>query len=201
MTAHPEEVVLLDEAGNAVGSAPKATTHHAATPLHLAFSCYVFDRDGRLLLTRRALDKATFPGVWTNSFCGHPAPDEDVFEAVVRRGQQELGLGLDDLRLVLPAFRYEAVMPNGVRENELCPVFTAVTDAEPHPDASEVAEVEWVPWPEFRTEVLDGSRPVSVWCTQQVAELADRELGAGQFAPGSYDDLPPAVRRTRGPMP
>lgn len=199
MTGRVEEVVLLDEAGRAVGSAAKATTHHADTPLHLAFSCYVFDRDGRLLVTRRALDKATFPGVWTNSFCGHPGPGEDIVGAVTRRGEQELGLALHDLRLVLPAFRYQATMPNGVRENELCPVFTAVADGEPAPDASEVASAEWVPWRAFRDGVLAGTREVSVWCVQQVADLARRELAEGGFAPASWDDLPPAARASEEP--
>ena len=100
--------MLLDEDGNAVGVADKHAVHHAETPLHLAFSCYVLDADGRLLVTRRALAKATFPGVWTNSCCGHPAPGEDVEAAVVRRVGQELGLSLRDLRLVLPRFRYRA---------------------------------------------------------------------------------------------
>jgi len=194
MTPPSERVVLLDEAGHAVGSALKATTHHAETPLHLAFSCYVFDPSGRLLVTRRALDKATFPGVWTNSFCGHPAPGEDLVEAVSRRAEQELGLALDDLRLALPAFRYQATMPNGVRENELCPVFTAVTTSDPAPDPTEVDDVAWTPWPEFRNQVLGGERDVSVWCALQVAELARREQAEGQFASASYDDLPPAAR-------
>jgi isopentenyl-diphosphate Delta-isomerase len=198
VSAVTEEVVLLDEAGNAIGSAPKATTHHAATPLHLAFSCYVFDADGRLLVTRRALDKPTFPGVWTNSFCGHPAPGEDFREAVRRRGEQELGLDLDELRLVLPAFRYQATMPNGVRENELCPVLTAVTSSEPRPDPSEVAAVEWVAWTDFRDRVLAGPSEVSVWCAQQVAELARQEQERGGFVAASYDDLPPAARPTPG---
>jgi isopentenyl-diphosphate delta-isomerase len=198
MTPPSEQVVLLDESGHAVGSAPKTTTHHAETPLHLAFSCYVFDLAGRLLVTRRALDKATFPGVWTNSFCGHPAPGEDLVGAVSRRAEQELGLTLDDLRLTLPAFRYQATMPNGVRENELCPVFTALTTSDPAPDATEVDAVAWTPWPEFRDEVLRGEREVSVWCALQVAELALREQGEGQFLPASYDDLPPAAQAPGG---
>jgi isopentenyl-diphosphate delta-isomerase len=196
MTA--EEVVLLDEAGHAIGALPKASTHHADTPLHLAFSCYVFDLDGRLLLTRRALDKPTFPGVWTNSFCGHPAPGEGLVEAVERRGAQELGLSLTQLRLVLPAFRYQATMSDGVRENELCPVFTAVTTSEPRPDPAEVAAVEWVPWGAFRDRVIIGREDVSVWCALQVPELARREQEDGRFAEAAYDDLPPAARPTQG---
>lgn len=189
-----EEVVLLDEQGHSIGTTPKAGVHHRRTPLHLAFSCYVFDEAGRLLVTQRALDKRTFPGVWTNSVCGHPAPGEDLFEAVTRRAAQELGVSVRDLALVLPSFRYDATMPSGVRENELCPVFTAVTSDAVTPDPSEVATVEWVPWATFRDDVLDGAREVSVWCAQQVAELARHELADGRFAQASPADLPPAAR-------
>lgn len=205
MSAPEELVVLLDDDGNAVGTAPKVSVHHAHTPLHLAFSCYVFDDSGRLLVTRRALDKPTFPGVWTNSLCGHPAPGEDIFEAVQRRAVEELGLSLQALRLAVPGFRYEATMPNGVRENELCPVFVALAGGEVAPDPSEVADVAWVPWGLFRTEVLTGRREVSVWCALQVAELAGREVPDGevaseQFARAEIGDLPPAaLGHRRGP--
>ena len=62
-----ELVVLVSPDGRAIGTAPKATVHHADTPLHLAFSVYLYDDSGSLLVTQRALGKATFPGVWTNS--------------------------------------------------------------------------------------------------------------------------------------
>ncbi len=189
-----ELVILVDEAGNAIGSAPKATTHHTQTPLHLAFSCYVFDDADRLLMTQRAHNKPAFPGVWTNSFCGHPSPGEDIFEAVKRRAQQELGMTLETLTLALPAFRYEATGANGVRENELCPVFTAIAASEATPAPSEVAAVEWVRWSLLRDEVLAGERDVSIWCAAQVAELAGRELADGTFNPAAPADLPPAVR-------
>lgn len=170
-----EEVVLLDEAGRAVGTASKALVHSRETPLHLAFSCYVFDGplagSASLLLTRRAEHKATWPGVWTNSFCGHPAPGEDLFEAVRRRGREELGLSLTDLRLVLPAFRYTAEMADGTRENEMCPVFTATTSAVARPDPEEVDEATWVPWASLVTGVLTGTRSVSPWCAEQVTLL------------------------------
>src|SRR4051812_47935167 len=151
-----ERVVLLDETGVAAGSAAKADVHHDATPLHLAFSCYVFDGRGDLLLTRRARSKATFPGVWTNTFCGHPAPGEPMDVAVRRRARQELGIDLDGLRLVLPGFRYRAEHA-GVFENEMCPVFVARTAQAPRePDPGEVDEVRTVPWEPFRDDVLAG---------------------------------------------
>jgi isopentenyl-diphosphate Delta-isomerase len=174
--------------------ADKQAVHHAGTPLHLAFSCYVLDDSDRLLVTQRALSKATFPGVWTNTCCGHPAPGEAMEGAVVRRVGQELGITLHDVRLVLPAFRYTALMDNGVLENEMCPVFTARVSGSADGVRADPAEIEdhhWEPWAEFRESVLDG-RDISSWCREQVAQLPV-DLGAAQERPES--ELPPAAVR------
>ena len=189
-TPTQELVVLLDEAGQAVGTADKAGVHHADTPLHLAFSVHLFDDDGRVLVTRRALTKRTFPGVWTNSCCGHPAPGEDVADAVRRRVRQELGTDVEGLRLVLPAFRYRAEQ-DGVVENEMCPVFTGRVRGPVDPDPSEVDTTQWEPWADFRAGVLDGTRAVSVWCREQVLQLPADPLAAPE---GRAEDLPPAAR-------
>ena len=101
---------------------------------------------------------------------------------------------LGALTLALPTFRYEATGANGVRENELCPVFTAIATSDATPDPSEVAAVEWVRWRLLRDEVLAGERDVSIWCAAQVAELASRERADGEFIPAALADMPPAVR-------
>jgi len=187
----PELVVLLDEAGRSLGTAPKAAVHHEQTPLHLAFSCYVLDGDDRLLVTQRAHSKRTFPGVWTNTVCGHPGPGEDIRDAVRRRAVQELGIGLSDVRLLVPAFRYRAVAADGTVENEMCPVFVARTTDRVRPDLTEVEAHAWVDYQEFRGSVLAGDREVSAWCAEQVALLPDDPF-AGEPEPDTA--LPAAAR-------
>lgn len=144
MVSLAELVVLLDDDGNPMGSAPKATVHGANTPLHLAFSCYLLGRDGKVLLTRRALSKRTWAGVWTNSYCGHPAPGEALVDAVRRRALQELNVTVDSIEVILENFKYRAVDPGGVVEHEVCPVFTARIDNDPIPDMNEIIEWNWV---------------------------------------------------------
>jgi isopentenyl-diphosphate Delta-isomerase len=166
-----DEVQLLDDAGRVIGAAPRARVHTADTPLHLAFSCYVTRSNGDLLLTRRALTKRTWPGVWTNSFCGHPRPGETVEDAIARHARGELGVGVEDLVCVLPDFRYRATDASGVVENEVCPVYLATTADEPDPSPDEVMELAWVD-PEQVHHLLEVAPfLVSPWMTLQVAAL------------------------------
>lgn len=190
-----EQVILLDPDGQAVGTHDKSTVHHSQTPLHLGFSCYIFDHLGRLLVTQRSLDKRTFAGVWTNSVCGHPGPGETLRAAVMRRVRRELGLSIGMPRLVLADFAYRAEM-DSVVENELCPVLVAhVLDGrEPRPEPDEVAAVEWIPWSDFTSAVFSGERSVSAWCREQLDALTALGDSPERWPDADPALLPPAVR-------
>ncbi|MCR8672032.1 isopentenyl-diphosphate Delta-isomerase [Agrococcus sp. HG114] len=166
-----ELVVLLDKDGQPIGSAPKATVHHAATPLHLAFSCYLLDDAGRVLITRRSLSKAAWPGVWTNTCCGHPAPAESLEDAVLRRLRDELGTTAVDLRLALPDFAYRAVDASGVVEHERCPVFVGRIAGPVRPEPSEVAEWRWVDPDDLGAGVRATPWAFSPWLVLQAEQL------------------------------
>lgn len=162
-----EQVVLLSDDLTAIGVEDKATVHHEHTPLHLAFSCYLLDARGRVLLTRRALSKVTWPGVWTNSFCGHPAPEETFHEAIRRRAREELGCEVADIRLVDAAFRYAAIDASGIVENEWCPVYIARLDCTLDPQPDEVMDITWVE-PSALTAMVHGApATLSPWSVLQ----------------------------------
>lgn len=176
-----EEVILLSEDGAPIGSADKAAVHTGDTPLHLAFSCWLFNEDGQLLLTRRALGKKTWPGVWTNSFCGHPGPGEDVPAAILRRSVEELRLpegAVLDVTPVLPEFRYRAVDSSGIVEYEVCPVYSARLApgheaVDPNPD-----EVDSWHWADPADVVRAADATPFAFSPWLVEELADKRLRA-----------------------
>jgi isopentenyl-diphosphate delta-isomerase len=169
-TAADEHVILVDESGARIGLADKRTVHSATTPLHLAFSCHVFDAAGRVLVTRRSLQKLTWPGVWTNSFCGHPGADEPVEDAIARRAERELGLTVREIELVVPDFRYRATDASGIVENEVCPVYRAVAASPVDPRPDEVAEYAWVSPDTLRTAVLAAPYAFSPWLALQLQQ-------------------------------
>ncbi|WP_409184379.1 isopentenyl-diphosphate Delta-isomerase [Amycolatopsis sp. VS8301801F10] len=176
--AETERVVFVTEDGIPTGeTGPKLASHHADTRLHLAFSCYVLRRsDNALLITQRALHKKVWPGVWTNSVCGHPAPAEALEAAVRRRASYELGLpALEDLECVLPTYRYRTPPFQGVVENEFCPVFAAWTDVDPRPNPEEVGGWRWISWADYTQWIADPGTAASYWARDQFAQLKDKK--------------------------
>ncbi|HEV7166903.1 MAG TPA: isopentenyl-diphosphate Delta-isomerase [Micrococcaceae bacterium] len=169
-----ELVRLVDDHGADVGVAAKSSVHTTSTPLHLAFSCHVFDAEGRTLVTRRALSKLTWPGVWTNSFCGHPGLGESFEDALIRRARYELGIELAALTLVLPDFRYRAVDASGVVENEICPVYRAGIAGSPTtlaPNPHEVCDWAWVDPAALAAAVSCAPFAFSPWLVLQLPGL------------------------------
>ncbi len=85
-----EHVILVNDQGKVIGTQEKYAAHTSHTPLHLAFSSWLFNANGECLITRRALSKKAWPGVWTNSVCGHPQADEATEQAIIRRCRFEV---------------------------------------------------------------------------------------------------------------
>lgn len=165
-----ELVLLVNEQNEEIGTMEKLEAHNAKTPLHRAFSCYVFNEEGKFLVTQRAKSKKVFPGIWTNSCCGHPGPGEKTEDAIRRRLKFELGLTPKIIKNVIPFFRYRAVY-RGIIENEISPVFIAMVDTEPQPNPQEVEDYKWVSWNEFSKELKRKPRAYSYWCRKQSEKL------------------------------
>ena len=174
--AFDDMIVYVDEDDNAIGTAPKLAAHDGDTKRHRAFSIFLFNRNGELLLQQRALTKKTWPGVWSNSCCGHVMLHETVVNAAKRRLKYELGIMGVELEIILPDFRYRAEK-DGVVENEICPVLIGFTDALPALNPAEVNDIRWVSWEQFVRDVADTANGYSPWAREEVELLnADRRF-------------------------
>lgn len=172
-----EQIVLVDRKGSPIGIADKLPSHHADTPLHLAFSVYVFNDKGQFLVTRRAFNKKVWPGVWTNSCCGHPYPKEEILEAITRRLEYEIGMQAKDFQLLLGDYQYETPPFNGIIEREFCPVYIARATSQPKPNPEETADYQWLSWQDYLVQTqADKTNLWSWWCKDQLKLLQDHPL-------------------------
>ncbi|GAB2330645.1 isopentenyl-diphosphate Delta-isomerase [Streptomyces griseoincarnatus] len=170
-TAEPILLELVDEEGVTVGTAEKLSAHQPPGKLHRAFSVFLFDERGRLLLQQRALGKYHSPGVWSNTCCGHPYPGEAPFAAAARRTYEELGVS-PSLMAEAGTVRYNHPDPaSGLVEQEYNHLFVGMVQSTVRPDRNEVAATAFVT-PEDLAErhakdtfsawfmtVLDAARP------------------------------------------
>lgn len=141
MTDADEVVVLVDEHDREVGVAPKLQAHERGL-LHRAFSVFVLNARGEVLLQRRADGKYHSAGLWTNTACGHPRPGEPVAAAARRRLAEEMGI--DCTLLPVGRLVYRAEVGGGLVEHELDHLFHGRHDAAPSPDPAEVGDWRWV---------------------------------------------------------
>jgi isopentenyl-diphosphate Delta-isomerase len=175
MTSRENHLVeLVDAGGQATGSATVDEAHQAPGQLHRAFSVFLRDADGRVLLQQRAATKTRFPLRWANTCCGHPAPGEDVATAAARRLVEEIGVGGIALTQV-GVYSYYAEDPaSGRVEYEYDHVLIGEMPAGrailPEPD--EVAEVRWVSVPDLQTALRDEPRTYAPWLPGVTEALA-----------------------------
>ncbi len=169
-----ELVVLVDEKNTPVGIARKDEVHTGNTPLHRAFSLFLFNSKNELLLTKRASTKKTFPDVWTNTTCGHPGPGESVVDAAKRRLKDELGIDIAQVKEVAP-YRYRFADKNGIVENEICPILMAHTDESPNPNPKEVSKWAWMDWKIFLHEIKSYPQKYSPWSVEE-AKIIEKLL-------------------------
>ncbi|MBB5936665.1 isopentenyl-diphosphate Delta-isomerase [Streptomyces zagrosensis] len=159
--AQPIMLELVDEDGNTIGTAEKLSAHQAPGQLHRAFSVFLFDDRGRLLLQQRALSKYHSPGVWSNTCCGHPYPDEPPFVAAARRTGEELGAAPILLREA-GRVRYNHPDPaSGLVEQEYNHLFAGLIGTALRPDPEEIAETAFVTPDEL--DALRAERTFSAW--------------------------------------
>lgn len=170
-----EHVILLDEHDQPCGILDKYAAHTLSTPLHLAFSCWLFNEQGQLLITRRSLSKIAWPGVWTNSVCGHPQQGETFEQAIIRRCRFELGVDITNISPAAADFRYRAVAANGIVENEVCPVYVARVTSEVVPNTDEVMEYQWCPLDDALRALALTPWAFSPWMVMEAKDAAARQ--------------------------
>ncbi len=168
--SNQEIVVLVDEQNRMLGTMPKTDVHRATTPLHRGFSSFVFRAsDKHLLLQQRSAHKRTWPLIWSNSCCGHPAPGESTVDAARRRLKYELGLAPTVLEEAAP-YRY-CFSKDGTMENELCPILVGIVDDEVVINPYEVEAVRWIEWERFLEAIERTPNAYSEWCVEQARIL------------------------------
>ena len=142
VSSEAEELILVDEDDREQGHLSKAACHDGDGILHRAFSAFLFNADGELLLQQRAAAKRLWPGYWSNSCCSHPRRGESMTTATARRLDEELNLA-SELSFVYK-FRYQASYADLGSEHELCHVFLGRIDDEVRANAEEIAATRFV---------------------------------------------------------
>lgn len=164
------QVILVDEQDNALGPCEKMEAHQKGL-LHRAFSVFIFNRNGTMLLQRRAVHKYHSGGLWTNACCSHPAYGETTLDAVHRRLQEELGFYTPVEKVF--EFRYKTMFGNGLTENELDHVFAGQYAGEIKPNTAEVMDYCYKPIAEISHSLEACPQLYTVWFQLAFPKIRD----------------------------
>lgn len=168
-----EQVILVDTNDNPMGSEEKIKAHELAL-LHRAFSVFVFNKKGELMLQRRALSKYHSPGLWTNTCCSHPRPGEETVDAAHRRLLEEMGFDCD-LEWKF-SFIYKAPFDNGLTEHEFDHVFFGTYDHEPFINRDEAEAWKWIKIDDLLADVKKNPSNYTVWFRIALEKMMEKNV-------------------------
>jgi isopentenyl-diphosphate delta-isomerase len=176
-----EQVVLVDELDKEIGYESKLSVHHRDTPLHRGVSVFLFNSDKKLLIQKRHVNKIAWGGFWSNSVCGHPLPTESYEQAARRRLKFELGVQKVEIRLI-SNYRYSFTRED-ITENEICPIYFAISDDWVIPNLNEISETVLVSWNRFSELLKNLHHLFTPWCLEE-AELLRVDPGFAKYISG-----------------
>ncbi len=171
----PEEVILVNEQDEQTGTIEKMEAHRKAL-LHRAFSVFIFNGKGEMLLQQRALGKYHSPGLWTNTCCSHPRPGEQVEVAASRRLKEEMGI--DTLLEKIFDFIYRTEFENGLTEYEFDHVYTGIYSGELTPNKQEVKDYCFRSMDDIEQDLLRRPEKYSAWFRIAFPRLRTKMLKA-----------------------
>lgn len=164
-----EKVILVDLNDVPLGEMEKMEAHRKAL-LHRAVSVFVFNSENKMLLQQRALNKYHSPGLWTNTACTHPYPNEANDAAAIRRAKEEMGLTLSRVQKIFD-FTYKEQLDDEMHEYEFDHVFVAFSDSLPLPEPNEVADYKYIDLDVLLTQVAQSPELYTVWFRKIVAQV------------------------------
>lgn len=174
-----EQVILVDETDTPVGAMEKMEAHRKAL-LHRAFSVFIFNEKGEMLLQQRAPGKYHSPGLWTNACCSHPRPGEDTRDAALRRLKEELGFTTQLEKLF--DFTYRSAFDNGLTEYEYDHVFVGQYDQEIRPNALEVSDHGYRSLEDIRADLATHPDRYTTWFHLAFPMVAAARASSGSEA-------------------
>ena len=170
VSSESEELILVDEDDNETGYSSKANCHNGSGMRHRAFSLFLFNEEGELLLQKRSDAKRLWPGYWSNSICSHPRRGESMEVATRRRLLDELNIE-SELEYVYK-FTYQAGFGDTGSENELCHVFLGRAPARIRPNDHEISAIRFISSAELDQEFADKPESLTPWFRMEWRELA-----------------------------
>ncbi|WP_026630201.1 isopentenyl-diphosphate Delta-isomerase [Dyadobacter alkalitolerans] len=166
-----DQVVLVNEDDMEIGLMPKLEAHQKGV-LHRAFSVFIFNSNGEMLLQQRAFGKYHSEGLWSNTCCSHPLPAESAHHGAVRRLSEEMGISAD-LQFLF-TFQYRVKLENGLTENELDHVFWGISDDEPNINVSEANDFKYMQMADIKADINQNPEAYTEWFKICFAEVADK---------------------------